>query len=107
ELGFLDVGVATNTVDGAPAADLGNDPDKWKSTAASRLYEREQGRIWQKFSRAFTGTEDFPLLPGDLGSYGYDNLFVRGLWHALWGHYLKDLWGFGDEAYAVGLWAGE
>lgn len=107
EMAYLDVGMPTNSVDGKPAADLGKDPNLWQSTASTRLFERERGRIFQRFSSAFSGTNDFPILPQSQSTYETSNVLVRALWHALWGHYLKDLWGFGEEAHAIGLWAGE
>lgn len=107
EMAYLDAGMPTNSVDGKPAADLGKDPSQWQSTAATRLFERERGRVFQRFSSAFSGTDDFPILPQSQANFLNSNLLVRALWHALWGHYLKDLWGFGEEAHAIGLWAGE
>lgn len=107
EMAYLDAGMTTNTVDGKPAADLGKDPYTWQSTASSRLSERASGKVFQRFSHAFTGTADFPFLPQKQATYENSNVLVRALWPALWGHYLKDLWGFGEEAHSIGLWAGE
>ena len=34
-------------------------------------------------------------------------MLVRALWPALWGHHLRDVWGFGEEADRLAAWAGE
>ncbi|MCC6804989.1 MAG: hypothetical protein IT319_19060 [Anaerolineae bacterium] len=107
EMAYLDVGMPTNSVNGKPAADLGKDPSLWQSTVSTRLFEHERGRIFQRFSSTFSGTDNFPILPLSQATFENSNLLVRALWHALWGHYLKDLWGFGEEAHAIGLWAGD
>jgi hypothetical protein len=81
-LGLLDPGLATNSVDGAHAAPLGNDPQTWWDAlhAAPGVADAD-------VSRALTAD---PALLGHLPGGDRDfrrpsSALVAGLWPALWG----------------------
>ena len=123
-LGILATGMPTNTVAGAPAADLGQDDASWLRTVRPPLTAGDEAllsvtltgradRIGPVYSpeRSSRGdplpAEPCPVL--DHGERG--SLLVRSLWPALWGANLKDVWGIeaSDPTYVsrLGLWAGE
>lgn len=114
ELSVLRLGAPTNTVRGAAAASLGQDPADWRKVAQARLRQRldpqqpaamDAGRgVQQHLSGAA-----LPFFPGaDLADETEEShRMVRALWPALWGHWLRDLWQQGDDAYRAGFWAME
>jgi hypothetical protein len=103
-LAVLELGTPTNTLAGASAADLGRDPEMWRS-----LWGAPRGASDGDLGLALMGNPDAmaPLPGGDLDHRRLDGSLVRALWPALWGHALKDIWGLGDQIHELGLWAGE
>lgn len=110
ELGLLALGDATNTVHGAPAADLGNDPEAWRRAAATEL-ERRAGEmrfaLIDTVGLYLTGQQGaLPVVPApQQDSWEWSSLMVKALWPALWGHFLRDVWELGEDAMLVGWWA--
>lgn len=104
ELAYLPLGAPTNAVDGAQAASLGHDAASWRVTASTRL----AGFADRELSRRLTGTDDaLPVPPAAPGVRGLDQILVRALWPALWGHHLRDVWGFGEDADRLAAWAAD
>ncbi len=105
-MGLLAPGVATNTVEGEPAASLDGDADHWLRVARGEG-ANDPGAL--AVAMALTGDPAAarPLLGGatDVDSIG--RWLVQGLWHALWGHPFKDLFGLGAGSHLGGLWAAE
>jgi len=101
-LGVLPLGVPTNTVAGAPAADLARDPETWRQLLVAPGVQ--QGA--QEVSLALTGSSTalLPLPGGDPSDVDVNQAFVAALWSAVWGHGLKDVWAV-DDPFALGLWA--
>jgi hypothetical protein len=105
-LGLIAPASPTNTVDGAPAADLGADAELWRQIAAGEAGPQAGA---QQVSRMLTGkATTLDTLPGgDANPGSINQALVRALWPALWGHMSKDILGLGADVHAVGLWAGE
>ncbi|WP_329484293.1 hypothetical protein OG555_19285 [Kribbella sp. NBC_01484] len=104
ELATLPLGVPTNAVDGTQAVSLGHDAGGWRSVAARRL----SGIPARELGRHLTGDDAaLPSIPSEAGLSGLDQVLVRALWPALWGHHLRDVWGFGEEAERLGAWAAD
>lgn len=91
----------TNTVAGAPAADLGRDPGNWLAVARRSGADDGAG-----LAAALTGD---PLVAGVLGAdvslLGAVTPLVTALWPVLWQRWLKDVEGVGTDAYEMGGWA--
>lgn len=103
ELARLPLGVPTNAVDGAQAASLGHGAADWRDTAAARM-----ASVPDALGHWLTGdVTAVPAVPASGAVEEIDAVLVRALWPALWGHHLRDVWGFGDEADRLGAWAGE
>ncbi len=103
ELAILPLGAPTNAVDGAQAASLGQDAVDWRGTAADWMSPQPQTTL----GLYLTGDPSaLPLVPEPNGPDDLDSTLVRALWPALWGRHLRDIWGFGEDADTVGLWAG-
>jgi hypothetical protein len=102
QLGLVAYGTPTNSVDGAPAADLGRDPAAWRA-----LRRRQPSPTEQQVSLALTGDPDLlGPLPGDAPPQAeWTRRLVAGLWPALWGHTLRDVLGLGGQAEQLGDWA--
>jgi hypothetical protein len=97
-LGLLAPGRATNTVDGAPAADLAEEPDRWLD-----LLGATPSRMEEQIGTVLTGRPGaLGALPGDVEPHGeWSQALVSGLWPALWGFAGKDVWavpGMADAA---------
>jgi hypothetical protein len=108
ELGRLPLGVPTNTVDGQPAASLGQDPDDWRITAVRRLQEQRHGpqNNDSDLGTALAGAGSaLPPVPRTDQIPELDRALVGALGPALWGHYLRDVRGFGIEGETAGDWA--
>lgn len=103
ELARVALGTATNAVDGAATTDLGSDPEGWYQLMRRRL---DGGYGEGDLASALTGRPDgFGPVPGNSGPTGLDRLLVTCAWPTLWGHHFRDLWGFGDDSDALGIWA--
>jgi hypothetical protein len=101
-LGLLAPGTATNTVDGAPAAPLGQDPDTWFEVLHNPASETDR-----LVSLALTGD---PGLLGNLPGPSepqrrWNSAMVSGLWPALWGFAADDLWAVPGSAEDASAWA--
>jgi len=97
-LGLLAPGRPTNTVDGAPAADLADDPDRWLAllTASPSAAEAQLGGV-------LTGRPGaLGALPGDVEPHTtWSQAAVTGLWPALWGFAGRDVWAVPGTAQAL------
>jgi hypothetical protein len=92
ELALMRLGSPTNAIQGAPAADLGNDPEAWPAIAASRLAGAQAAGA-QRLSRALAGRDDvLPFIAGGSNDIEDGLLIAGALWPALWGHWLRDIW---------------
>lgn len=91
----------TNTVAGAPAADLGRDPATWLAVA-----QAGGGGTFDGLAAPLTGT---PLLDGvvdaELGLLDAVSPLVTALWPVLWQRRLKDVENAGTDVLAMGGWA--
>jgi hypothetical protein len=108
-LGLLAPGTPTNSLDGEPAADTGKDVETWRRlTVAALVGETVQpgSGTWQ-VSAMLTGEEELlPQLPGEHGApWTLNQQMVAALWPALWGHAVKDIWAFGEDAHRLAAWA--
>jgi hypothetical protein len=102
QLGLVGYGTPTNTVDGRPTADLGGDPAAWLALLRRSADATEQGA-----SLALTGDPQLlGALPGNPPPHAeWARLLVAGMWPALWGHTLGDVFGLGAGAAELGAWA--
>lgn len=104
ELAVLPLGVATNTVDGQPAADLATDPESWRAlTLSGGAGDLGTAAV----STVLTGRPDaLSPLPGG-AAYHLDraHAMVAALWPGVFGYSLKNLWSIGEASFAAGLWA--
>lgn len=90
DMGLLQPGTPTNTVTGAPAADLGRDPAAWR-TLGERSASPEERRV----SRALTGQDEAfgPLLGSSDGlADAIAAALIPALWPALVGTAMIDTW---------------
>ncbi|GAA2108505.1 hypothetical protein GCM10009841_29000 [Microlunatus panaciterrae] len=107
ELAAVEPGAATNTVAGAPAVDLGADPQTWAQLLRRRLDLAAAGvGETTEHSGALTGRDDaiglYPTPQFDFDGYG--RLLQAGLFPALFGHPLKDVWGVGGGVHPLARW---
>ena len=101
-VGLLPPGVATNSVDGAPAAHLANDPETWWT-----LLHTAPGDADRDVSLALTGDADrLGTMPGgDRPHRAPRAALVTALWPALWGFTLGHVFDVTRGADAA-RWAG-
>jgi hypothetical protein len=105
DLAVLQPGTPTNTVDGEPAADLGRDPESWLPLITSPPPPQPAAT---EIGLSLTGADNLaPLRGGDVDTRPVNQDLVAALWPALWGHMMKDVWGFGAAAHDLALWARE
>lgn len=103
-LAMVRLGAPTNTVHGAPAADLATDAETWRRIAGQRM-TGEAGAGIALLSMALCGDDEaLPLLPGASHDMDDARLMVSALWPALWGHYARDLLNDPDEAMRLWFW---
>ncbi len=103
EMALMKLGEPTNTVNGRAAANLAKDAETWRKVVKQRL----RGET-SYLSAALTGHDkSLTALPdaNDGNTHSYSTDLVRALWPALWGHFIKDIWGQGENAHLVGIWA--
>ncbi len=108
ELGVLRLGAPTNTVHGAPAADLALDDDGWRSVARNRLAGTREDTVGRAVEQHLIGTAgSLPSFPGaDARDDTVDSKrMAQALWPPLLGHWLADLWEVTDDAFRVNQWA--
>lgn len=104
ELATLPLGAPTNAVDGAQAASLGHGAADWRPVAARRM----RAVAARELGLALAGdAEALPAVPSADGLVDLDQVLVRALWPALWGHHLRDRWGFGDQSDRLAAWAAD
>ena len=101
-LGLLAPGTPTNSVDGAPAGPLGQDPDTWWDVLHTPASDNDRS-----VSAALTGD---PELLGNLPGPSepqprWNAAMVAGLWPALWGFAGEDVWGIPNGTLAAAEWA--
>ena len=95
-LGLLRPGAATNTVAGAPAADLGRDPAAWRALA-----ERTVDGPELQLASALAGDPDgLGPLVGDRLRFPVRQPMVMALWGTLAAHSLREVWAAGPDAVA-------
>jgi hypothetical protein len=91
----------TNTVAGAPAADLGRDPAVWLAVA-----QDGGGGTFDGLAAPLTGSPLLEGVPGaDLGLLDAVSPLVTALWPALWQRRLKDVENAGIDVVAAADWA--
>jgi hypothetical protein len=100
-LGLLAPGRPTNTVDGAPAADLADDPGRWLD-----LLDAQPTATEDELGAVLAGRAGLlGPLPGDDEPHGeWSSAIVAGLFPALWGFAAKDVWAMPGAA-AAPEWA--
>lgn len=92
ELALMRLGSPTNTIQGATAADLGNDPEGWAAIAASRVAGEEADGS-QLLGLALCGRDGgLPFVAGGSADIEDSRAITEALWPALWGHWLRDIW---------------
>jgi hypothetical protein len=93
---LLAPGTPTNTVDGGRTADA--DPDQWWAAYLRGTASAATGRA----AEGLTGrTDALPALPNEPPANPWQHV-MTALWPALFGHTLRDLAGFGQQAYQLG-----
>jgi hypothetical protein len=113
ELGVLRLGVPTNTVHGASAANLAVDAEAWRRVARARIQPQlDMGTAASmtgvNIERHLTGVTDaLPFFPGADGPDDTQDSqrMAQALWPALHGHWLADVWERGEDAFRVYRWA--
>ena len=114
ELGVLRLGAPTNTVHGAPAADLATDTESWRLVAKTRIQQRldpntnPASSSGRNIARHLTGNSNaLPFFPAaDAPDDTEDSQrLAQALWPALLGHWLIDIWEVREDAFRVGRWA--
>lgn len=92
DMALLRLGAPTNTVHGAPAADLGQDAEAWADIAANRIAGL-QAVGSNRLGQTLCGKQALPFIPGGSEDIADDQLMVQALAPALWGHWMRDIWG--------------
>ena len=102
-LGVLDALTPTNSVAGAPTADLGGSADAWLR-ATRPLADPEAADLMGALTG---GVVDGVYVPERTGRsvQAATGVLVRALWPALWQRMLKDVADAGADAWAVGSFA--
>ncbi len=108
ELGVLRLGAPTNTVQGAPAADLALDAAGWRAVARSRLTRTRDDTVGRAIEQHVTGSSG--VLPSFPGAGAPDDTLdskrlAQALWPPLLGHWLADVWEVDSDAFRVNQWA--
>jgi hypothetical protein len=103
-LAMMRLGAPTNTVHGAPAADLAADAGGWLEIARQRL-TGESGLGVPSLADALCGdVKALPVLPGAGDGIKDQRLMVNALWPALWGHFWRDVLEAAGEATDFWSW---
>jgi hypothetical protein len=130
QLGTIEPGTPTATIDGVPAAETVPGPDTWSRIATGQPASTAQRAL----SRALTGAADelgrLPHAAGTHDGQGPDpatgppdgatkdpatsadeepgaGTLVTALWPALWGHALRDVLGLGPAVDELAAWAAD
>lgn len=105
DLALMRLGAPTNTIHGAPTADLAKDAEAWRTIVVRRL-SGESGAGVAEIGEALCGdAKALPYLSGASNDLDISRLMVACLWPALWGHYFRDIWNRGDQAFQFWRWA--
>ncbi len=101
-LSLIPPGIPTNTVDGAPAASLAQDPAVWWDVLQSPATDTDR-----LVSASLTGHPDLlGNLPGPTEPHqAWSTAMVGSLWPALWGFAGQDVWALPDGTHEAALWA--
>lgn len=114
EMGVLRLGAPTNTVHGAPAADLATNDANWRAVAKVRLQQQIDPNntptttSGSNIERHLTGANNaLPFFPGaDAPDDTRDSRrMAQALWPALLGQWLTGVWNVQDDAFRVNHWA--
>nr|WP_180204879.1 hypothetical protein [Pseudomonas sp. SbOxS1]NYU04879.1 hypothetical protein [Pseudomonas sp. SbOxS1] len=114
ELGVLRLGTPTNTVHGAPAADLAADAESWRLVARARIRQRldpstkPASTSGSNIEHHLTGSSNsLPVFPGaDTPDDTEDSQrMAQALWPALIGHWLTAIWEVSEDAFRMSRWA--
>jgi hypothetical protein len=97
-------GVPTNTVEGEPAAPLDGTPEHWLNVSRG-IGGDGPGIV--SVAQVLTGdpASAAPIMGAEVDLETPIESMVAGVWHALWGHPLKDLLGLGEDVHQAGHWA--
>ncbi|MFF0945488.1 hypothetical protein ACFYE2_14855 [Kocuria sp. CPCC 205300] len=101
-LGLVGPGTPTNSVDGEPAAPLGEDPATWWT-----VLQEPAGEVERETSTALTGDPNLlGNLPGAPSEHRrWNNAMVGALWPALWGFAAQDIWNLPAGRLEAAEWA--
>ena len=100
-LGMLTPMAPTNTIAGAPAADLGRSPDTWLAVARAVSAGTGNG-----LGGVLTGVDLLDGVPAaDTSLLAAVPPLITGLWPVLWQRWLKDVEGLGIEVMNMAGWA--
>jgi hypothetical protein len=102
-LGVIATGTATTSIDGGPAASLGEDVAELPAVIAP-AGAVQPGR--DEIGAAVRATLP-PLVGGAATHRPLNQALVRALWPALWGRGLASVLGYTETADPLGLWAGD
>lgn len=106
-MAVLAPGTPTNTVEGEPTTDLGDDP----ATRYPMLHvDPKSQQSTRAVLTALTGRvapTALPMLGGDLDHFGPGALAVQGLWPVLFGRALRDVTGAGAHEVELNRWANQ
>ncbi len=106
QMAIIEPGTPTNSADGEPAVDLGGDADYWREVLVGAGSASATERLLGQSLTADVGAlSPMPGTDEDL-AIGNESM-VTALWPALWGHALRDIWGFDDRVDDLGLWAAD
>jgi hypothetical protein len=108
DFAVLEPGAPTNTVHGEPAANLAKDADTWQRLAQDAISLGPDFHFRSGHSLVLTGQADamppFPTPRLNFDADGLTQALVGGLYPALWGHTVKDIWGLGKGGPLLGAW---
>jgi hypothetical protein len=105
-LGLLAPGSPTTSIDGQPAASLGDDVQERRALLAAGVAGQPGTQV---VTRTLAGSgATLPALPGGAADHRPLNRALMGtLWPALWGHSLGNVLGYDRQVDLLGLWAAE
>lgn len=104
-LGILAPGTPTNTVEGEPTSDLGDDAD---TLLPLLQVDPSTQQATRSVLGALTGRVApgaLPLVGGGLDLFGPGSLAVQGFWPVLWGRMLRDVVGADARELDLAQWA--
>jgi len=103
-LGIAAAGESTNSVDGGHTIGLG-DVDTWRRLV--RVDGADQAGT-SAMSTVIAGKAmPHGVVGGERDLGPVNRAMVGAMWPALWGHSLANVWGYGQDAHELGVWAGD